>query len=101
MYLGVMVEGIGKKNRFLKLGVEGKGRGVGLALLYPPPCLTVPPRIEVKHTTVLFEEDTYQAVRAKLGRDARRGGGGQLGDVVHHVHAVGEFAERYESVPRE
>lgn len=67
--------------------------------------MTVSPRVEVKHTAVLFEgvliKDTYQAVRAKLGRDARRGGGGQLGDVVHHVHAVGELAERYESVPRE
>lgn len=29
-----MVEGIGEKNRFIKLGVEGNGRGVGLAMLY-------------------------------------------------------------------
>lgn len=34
MHLRVIVEGIGEKNRFLKLGVEGKGRGVGLAMLH-------------------------------------------------------------------
>lgn len=34
MHLGVIVERIGEKNRFLKLGVEGKGRGFGLAMLH-------------------------------------------------------------------